>query len=70
MSDFNQYYSYSVDGVKEKEGFKFSQANETLINTLRPLPKSTDSSYVKEYNDYYIPMTEPKEPEVTHQDEH
>lgn len=69
MSDFNQYYS-SVDGVKEKEGFKFSQANETLINTLRPLPKSTDSSYVKEYNDYYIPMTEPKEPEVTNQDEH
>lgn len=58
MSDFNQYYS-SVDGVKEKEGFKFSQANETLINTLRPLPKSADSPYVKEYNDYYIPMVEP-----------
>lgn len=67
MSDFNQYYSYSVDGVKEKEGFKFSQANETLINTLRPLPKSTDSPYVKEYNDYYIPMDDQGEPQVTTQ---
>lgn len=66
MSDFNQYYS-SVDGVKEKEGFKFSQTNETLINTLRPLPKSADSPYVKEYNDYYIPM---EEAQVTVQDEH
>lgn len=66
MSDFNQYYS-SVDGVKEKEGFKFSQANETLINTLRPLPKSADSSYVKEYNDYYIPMEDQGGPQVTTQ---